>query len=235
MAFDLCEGRDPFLCLYDETLMRSHLEDYFEQSDRVLCVLVEELIMQALCKDYFCILFLTVLVFNNWHINPSLFLSNRHPLTYLPSPWRACAEGHTMCVWSTIARSELKWAVDSRQPLPLSVRSSTCWGRLTLSCLLQTLHTRNCSHSGCTLRRVCVIGSSLSPVHSLYGWKVTVPCPPIGLFHRCTWIMGVQRDAWKYTSTMAVHWDVWECTPTIQEHWEFDSGLLDSRWCTIRP
>ena len=110
-----------------------------------------------------------------------------------------------------------KWAMDSRQPLPLSVRSSTCWGRLTLSCLLQTLHTRNCSHSGCTLRRVWVIGSSLSPVHSLYGWKVTVPCPPIGLFHRCTWIMGVQRDAWKYTSTMAVHWDVWECTPTIQE------------------
>jgi len=31
MAFDLCEGRDPFLCSYDETLMRSHLEDCFEQ------------------------------------------------------------------------------------------------------------------------------------------------------------------------------------------------------------
>ena len=31
MAFDLCEGRDPFLCLYDETSMRSHLKDCFEQ------------------------------------------------------------------------------------------------------------------------------------------------------------------------------------------------------------
>ena len=31
MAFDLCEERDPFLCSYDETLMRSHLEDCFEQ------------------------------------------------------------------------------------------------------------------------------------------------------------------------------------------------------------
>jgi len=103
-----------------------------------------------------------------------------------------------------------KWAMDSRQPLPHSVRSSTCWGRLSLSCLLQTLHMRNCSHSECTLRRVWVIGSSLSPFVACMVEKLQFHVRPLVYFADAL-------GSWECRGMHDSALPQWQCTPTIQE------------------
>jgi len=100
-----------------------------------LSTLVEELIKQALYGliQVVCVLFLTSLcsikttmthqslplpvASSSLSSCPLIIHSPTHPH---PHHVHVQTEGHTTCVWSTIARSKLKWAMDPRQPLPLS-------------------------------------------------------------------------------------------------------------------
>ena len=104
--------------------------------------------------------------------------------------------------------------MDSRQPLPLFVQSSMCWERSTFSCLLQMGYKRNCSYLGFTLRRVWAIPSFLSWVRSLYGWKVTVACPPIGLFRR--FMLFLDEVIWKHLVGRLKHCSAYYSSSELQ-------------------
>lgn len=62
MALDLCEGRDPFICSYNETFMRSHIEGCFQQEhitrfpkDKSKVVRRRKRIINQINVELFCI------------------------------------------------------------------------------------------------------------------------------------------------------------------------------------